>query len=271
MAAASAPDVGQAVRIRILGPVDAVAPTGPVTVGGRLEKMLLAALAISANHAVSADALAQILWGDDPPPSRDNTLQTYVSRLRSSIGPERITSENHSYKLTAGRHDLDALEFESLVADATATREDPPQCLRVCKQALLLWRGDPFGDFADTDPFRLEVVRLDDLRLLVIELRLESEIALGREELVTGALEALVEEYPYRERLWHLYVVALALSQRRVEAVRTCNRLRAVLVEVGLEPTAAILRLEEQLLATDPTLLPRHALLADEVEPRHAP
>lgn len=242
--------------IRVLGPVDAVA-SGPLPIGGRLEKMLLAALAVSANHAVSADELSQILWGDDPPASQSNALQTYISRLRAVLGHDRITSEDHSYKLHVTRDDLDALLFESLLAEAVTVRADRSRCLALCKEALHLWRGAPFGDFADRDPFRLEAIRLDELRLFVIELQLECEIDLGHEELVVGSLEALVEEYPYRERIWHLFIAALALSGRRVDALRACNQLRAVLGEVGLEPTAEILQLEETIVTEDPNVRPR--------------
>ncbi len=262
MPADPAPGDGLTV-IRVLGPVDVLTYAGDVAVGGRLERMLLGALAVAANHSVPTDELAQVLWGDDPPASRDNALQTYIFRLRRILGHHRISSENHSYKLHVARGDLDALDFEALVLEAMAERIDPQRRLVLCKQALGLWRGMPFGDFADQDPFRLEVLRLEELRLLAIELRLECEIVLGNEELVGGTLEALIEEYPYRERLWHLFVAALALAGRRVEALRACNNLRAVLGQVGLEPTIEILELEEAILAEDPNVRNMLKFLSD--------
>lgn len=253
------------VMARVLGPIDVVTVDGVVSIGSRLERALFAALALSANHAVSSDQLAEILWGSEPPPSRDNTLQTYVSRLRTTLGGERIATESNSYVLRVADDELDALVFNTLVAKAAAGRNDPAGCLERCESALSLWRGVPFGEFNEEDPFRLEAIRLDEIRLFASELRLQSEIALGNESMVVGSLEALVEEYPYRERLWHLLVVALSLSGRRVEALRACTDLREILAKVGLEPTAAIRRLEDEILAEEPNVRGRlQAVLAGE-------
>lgn len=234
--------------IRVLGPVDVVVGEHPTAIPGRHERMLLCGLAVAANRAVRFDELAQMLWGDEPPRHRDNALQTCVSRLRSVVGPDRISAEDHSYTLHSTASDLDCLAFETLVGEATSLRGDPERCRTVSERALDLWRGVPFGDFADEDPFRLEVIRLDELRLYVIELQMESELALENEEVVVGTLEALVHQYPYRERIWRLLIAALALGERRVEALRACQDLRAVLGDVGLEATALIAGLEDSIL-----------------------
>lgn len=246
------------VMIRVLGPVDVITTQGQRAIGSRKERLLLAALAVSANHFVSSDMLAEILWLGDPPPSRDNTLQTYVWRLRHLIGEDRIvTSENQSYSLLVSAAELDALVFEGLVAQAVAKRTDPIPCRNACRAALQLWRGVPFGNLADQDPFRLEAIRLDEARMFTSELKLECDLALGREEIAIGALEALVEEYPYRERVWHLLIAALALNGRRVEALRAFHRLEEVLGEVGLEPTPEIRELEDAILTDANEILPR--------------
>jgi len=243
------------VMVRVLGPVDVVTTAGVVPIGSRLQRMVLAALAISANHTVSSDQLAQILWRDEPPPSRDNTLQTYIARLRNALGHDRIsTAEEHGYELRVASDELDALVFERLANQAATARSQPDQCRGVCKRALALWRGVPFGELIDDDPFRLEAIRLDEVRLFVIELQLECELALGRSEVVVGALEALVEEYPYRERIWHLLIAALSMCGRRVEALRACDQLRAVLGEIGLVPTFEIRHLEDEIVEEDPAV-----------------
>jgi DNA-binding SARP family transcriptional activator len=240
--------VGEIVMVRVLGPVDVLTTDGPLTPGGRLERTTFAALALAANHAVPADQLAQILWGDAPPPSRDNTLQTYVARLRKLVGHERIRSEDHSYALAITPDEIDAAVFERLVAEATSVRSDPERCLQRCDEALAHWRGVAFGELADRDPFRLESVRLDEIRLAAVELRFASEIGLGHEEIVVGAVRALADEYPFREHIWYLSIAALALSGRRTEALRACHDLRGRLAEVGLEPIARLRWLEAAIL-----------------------
>lgn len=245
------------VMIRVLGPVDVVTTEGATPIGGRFGRKLLATLALSANHMVTSDRLAEILWDESPPPSRDNTLQTYISRLRHLLGPSRISGEDHSYQLNVEPVQLDALVFESMVSEAIASRERPEVSLELAKRSLALWRGIPFGELADEDPFRLEAIRLDELRLLAMELRLEADLALGREEMVIGTLEGLVEEHPYRERMWYLLMAALSMAGRRVEALRAGHRLREVLAEVGLEPATEIRTLEEEILSEDATVRAR--------------
>jgi DNA-binding SARP family transcriptional activator len=243
--------------VRVLGPIDLEIEGTSVPIGSRLGRMLLATLTLAANHLVPADQIATVLWGDAPPTSRDNTLQTYVSRLRHLVGHDRIRAGDHCYQLSLAPAELDALVFETLVSDAMEAHDDPGRCLDICKGALALWRGAAFGEFAERDPFRLEAIRLSELRFVAMETRFECELDLGREELVTGALEAMVEEYPYRERLWHLYVSALALSGRRVEALRACSRLRSLLAEVGLEPSAVIRELETAIFVEAPRVRTR--------------
>lgn len=240
------------VMVRVLGPVDVVVSGDAVTIGSRLERLLLAAFVESANQAVSTNRLAEILWGAEPPPSRDNTLQTYISRLRATVGGARIATEGDSYILRVAEDEVDAGRFEHLVGAAAAARDDPERCRRLCDQALSLWRGSPFGAFTDDDPFRLNALRLDGIRLFALELNLGSEIALGNEALAVGPLEALVADYPYRERLWHLLVVALSLSGRRVEALRACTDLRQTLAALGLEPTLVIRDLEDEIATEAP-------------------
>ena len=235
--------------IRVLGPIDIMDSSGPVAVGGRHARALLGALSIGAGHAVSIDHLYEILWDDHPPASAYNTLQSYVSHLRHIIGAEAIIRVDHSYELSVDAKNIDALAFERLVNQAAESRESPERCRSLCRDALALWRGRPFGDLADDEGFRLEAYRLDELRLLTMELVLEADLLLGHDELVVGELESAVEEHPYRERLWYLLITALARSGRRVEALRACERLRSELAEVGLAPTDQLASMEQEILA----------------------
>ncbi|HEY5662942.1 MAG TPA: BTAD domain-containing putative transcriptional regulator [Ilumatobacter sp.] len=242
--------------VRVLGPVGVMTPDGPASVGGPQVKAVLATLAIGAGHAVSVDLLRRTLWGDDPPDSADNTLQSYISDLRHILGAEAIQRIDHAYVLDIDPQQIDAVRFETLLGRAIAVRDDPAACSRVCREALGLWRGRPFGDLADSDPFRLEAYRLDELRLATMELSIEADLALGNHELVVSELEVAIEEHPYREHLWRLLIEALAGAGRRVEALRACQRLRRVLAEVGLQPTDELRSVEQQILdghAVSPT------------------
>jgi DNA-binding SARP family transcriptional activator len=234
--------------VRVLGPVDLLTSAGTVPVGGRRARALLGALVVGAGHAVPVDQLREALWHDEPPGAADSTLQSYVSSLRHLLGAEAIARTDHCYELDLDRVDVDALRFERLLRRADEARDDPDERWRLSREALGLWRGQPFGDLGDDDPFRLEACRLDELRLAAMELNLEADLALGRHELVVGELESAVEEHPYRERLWYLLVRALALGDRRVEALRRCSELRRILGETGIGPSAEIVDLERAIL-----------------------
>lgn len=235
--------------VRVLGPVDVLGPSGPVSVGGKQNRALLGALAIGGGRAVSVDHIGTVLWGEHPPVSADNTLQSYISHLRHLLGADAVIRVDHSYLLASDVAEIDAVTFERMVSEATESRESPEQCRGICQQALALWRGRPFGDLADDEAFRLEAYRLDQLRLLAMELVLEADLRLGRDELVVGELEIAVAEHPYREHLWYLLIAALARSDRRVEAMRACTRLRTALAEAGLEPSDHLLSMEHDILA----------------------
>ncbi len=237
--------------IRVLGPIDVATPAGPAPVGGPRSRALLGALVISAGHAVPIDHLCEVMWGDEQPRSAHNTLQSHVSQLRHLLGYEAIVLTDHSYELDADTVGIDARDFERLLWIATDTRDDAEERWRLSREALDLWRGRPFGDLADSDPFRLEAYRLDELRLTAMELNMSADLELGRHELVVGELESAVEEHPYREPLWYLLIDALARGGRRVEALRTCARLRHVLREVGVSPGAELDLHERRILEGD--------------------
>jgi DNA-binding SARP family transcriptional activator len=238
------------VLVRLLGPVDLVVDGRPVPLGSRHQRALLAALAMSVAHAVPTDRLRAVLWGDRPPRSANGSLHTYASRLRGLIGSDAVERADHSYLLAIEPDCVDAVRFERLVRDAAEAPEPGIRSDR-CRRALALWRGEAFGDLADDDAFRLEALRLAELRVTAMELALAAEIELGRHETAVAELEIAVEEHPYHEHLWHLLIDALSRDGRRVEALRACARLRATLAGAGLEAGTALEQLERQILTGD--------------------
>lgn len=236
--------------IRVLGPIDVWRPDGALEVGGHNPRVLLGALVVSVGRTVSAEHLIDVVWGNEPPPCARGTLQAYVSRLRRLLGSESIRLADHGYVLDASNEQIDALRFERLVRTAHESA-DPARVLVLCQEALRMWRGVPFGDLADLDPFRLEAIRLDEMRMVAMEIQVEAELQLGDHDLMIGLLEAAVREYPYRERLWHLLIDALGHQGRRVEALRTSHELRDLLRGVGLEVGPALVDLEDRILAGD--------------------
>jgi DNA-binding SARP family transcriptional activator len=235
--------------IRILGPIDVLTPDGPRAVGGHHARLLLGALVLAAGRTVAVESLVSATWRAGPPRSAESAVHTYVWRLRRLLGADAIIAADHSYLLNVRRDQIDALCFEDLLVDATDARDEPKRCAASSREALALWRGPPFGELADDEVFRLEAMRLDELRLVTTELLLEAEAAMGHHEIVVAELESAVLEHPYREGMWFLLIDALRRDGRRIEALRVCREFRAILAELGVEPGEKLLAVESDLLA----------------------
>ncbi len=88
--------------------------------------------------------------------------------------------------------------------------------------------------------------------MAAMELRLEADIAMGMYGSAARLLEGLTLHHPYRERLWYLYLTALARDGRRVAALRAYGELRATFADIGLEPCRELVELEQQILEDAP-------------------
>ena len=149
--------------------------------------------------------------------------------------------------------------------------DDPGEARCLLRSAESLVRGRPFDDIADTEFGRAESVRLERVARSARRRRLEIE--LHSDEHVDAAcaeLEALVVTEPVDEHWWALLMTAQYRQGRQVDALRTFQTARGVLVdELGLEPGPELRELEQRILAQDPTLRPA----APTVEPtrKHDP
>ena len=122
-----------------------------------------------------------------------------------------------------------------------------------------MWRGRPLADLEFESFARLEVRRLEALRLQVVEDRIDAELATGRHTALCSELEQLVAEHPLRERLRGQLMLALYRSGRQADALETYRAGRALLVhELAVEPGPQLRQLQLAILAQDPALdLPR--------------
>jgi DNA-binding SARP family transcriptional activator len=242
--------------VQVLGPIRAAVDGTEVPLRGHTERALLVALVLSVDHAVSADQLVMAVWGDNPPPSARNTMQSAISRLRHKFGGV-IVGDGHSYRLATAPDCIDAVRFERLVVAAEGALADDPQLAGALSvEAMALWRGVPFGELADDELVLAEVQRLDELRSNAEATRLEADVALGRFASVIARLRAELVEQPYRERLWFLLMVALARAGRRVEALRAYDDVWDVMASVGLEPSRELQELQSQIIEEAPPVRP---------------
>ena len=245
-------------QIGVLGPIEAHLGGRAISLGGRNEHMVLVALAVAGNRAVSTDILVEAVWNGDPPVSWLDTIQSVVSRLGGRLGHEAIESIDHSYRLIVEPDQVDAARLEHLLGKAlSALPNDPSTAASLAIDALALWRGTPFGDLGAEAFLEPEVRRLEALRRSALEVRLEADVACGRLTSAIAGLQSEIAEDPYRERLRYLLVLALARDGRRVDALRACHQLRGDLAKVGLEPSADMRELEHMVLQEAPAVRSR--------------
>lgn len=229
-----------------------------VVVAGAKLRALLAVLALHVGRVVPTEQLVDALWGDDPPAAVRNGLQGLASKLRRTLGSaDLVAMRGGGYALELPAEAIDVHRHEQLVAagQAAAAGGDLSSAVALLAEADSLWRGDPLADFTYEDFAAAAIARLSELRLAVIEERLDIELQLGRHLGAIVQLEELVTAHPLRERLRGLLMVALYRAGRQADALRIFQEGRHLLgEELGLEPGHELRRLESAILAQDRSL-----------------
>jgi DNA-binding SARP family transcriptional activator len=240
-------------RFGILGPLEISDGKRAVALRGARERAVLAYLLLHAGHVVPTDVLIDKLWGEEPAESARKSLQVRVAGLRKALAGGRIVTRAAGYLIRVERGELDLDRFEQLLEDAGAA--DPAVAAALLDEALELWRGPPLADFRYESWAQPAIARLEELRLIAQESRIDAALALGKHDELVGGIEALVAEHSVRERLRSQLMLALYRSGRQVEALDVFQHARDTLVEeLGIEPGPALTELHRAILQHDPSL-----------------
>lgn len=240
----------------MLGALEVLADGRPLELGPPRQRAVLAVLLLNANQVVTTDRLAEELWPGDVPKTASKAIQVYVSSLRKTFGESRevLETRGNGYVLRVETGELDLYEFERLLQRAQG--EEPSAKAETLRAALSVWRGAPLADLTYEPFVQPEAARLEALRLLALEERVEAELALGRGPELVPELETLVSERPLQERPRAQLMLALYRSGRQAEALDVFREGRRSLdEELGLEPGPALRELEAAILRQDPDLV----------------
>lgn len=249
-------------EFRILGPLEVIRDGEMLDVGPYKQRALLALLLLHVNRVVSTDRLLDELWGDEAE-GKENALWVYVSRLRAVLepkdgiekDPQVLITRAHGYTLNAQPDAIDAHRFEQAVARARSLDKDAAGTAAELRSALELWRGAALQDFVYEDFARVDIARLEELRLTATEEAMEAELRCGKAGELIGELEALNEQHPLREQPVAQLMLALYRAGRSADALRTFERFRRTIgEELGIDPSPELCRLEEQILLHDSRL-----------------
>jgi DNA-binding SARP family transcriptional activator/tetratricopeptide (TPR) repeat protein len=244
------------VRFRLLGPIAALVGEDPVPLGGPGTRAVLALLLLNANRIVPLDRMVDVLWAHEPPATARTIVQGYISRLRKLLaeaepgGSVAIETRPPGYLLVVDESRIDVTWAQRLLARSKG--EPARRRAELLREAQRIWRGPALADIKD----RVPAPELAELRLAVLEARVDADLELGSHDELVGELAALVAEHPFREHLVRQLIIALYRSGRRAAALETYQRFaRRAAAERGMDPGPQLRMLHERVLHDDSSLL----------------
>ncbi|MEW2288580.1 AfsR/SARP family transcriptional regulator [Streptomyces sp. NPDC047841] len=247
--------------ITVLGPFSAAYKQSSFAPSATKTRQILALLALQADRVVAASTLMEEIWGEKLPRSATTTLQTYIVQLRRKLSaaledgtdPKDVLVTRHGgYLLRVRPGRVDAQEFEKLAASGGKAFEggDVRTASRLLGQALGLWRGPALMDVKVGRVLELDVVRLEEKRMTVLEQRIDADLALGHHGELVPELSVLTARHPMHETFCAQLMTALYRSGGAWRALEAYQRLRSAMVEeLGLEPSQRLKRLHQAVLS----------------------
>ncbi|MEV1167643.1 BTAD domain-containing putative transcriptional regulator [Nonomuraea sp. NPDC049784] len=248
-------------RFTVLGPLRGRRGGELLGLGRPQRQSLLALLLLQQGRALSDDAIVDGLWGQAPPARPMHAVRILVSRLRPVLEPDGppwkvLTTVPGGYALALPPGGLDAAVFEERLeaADKARAAGELGRSRDLLSEALALWSGVPLQGLPGP-AIEAHRTRLAERRLLAVEQRLELELELGRHHELVAELTSLCEEFPLRERLRGLLMLALYRSGRQAEALAIYADTRRLLAdELGVDPGPELATLHQAMLRADPAL-----------------
>ena len=205
-------------EFRILGPLEVRRAGGALALGGARQRSLLALLLLHRNEVVPRERLIDALWGENPPETAANAVQVAVHGLREVLGHERVRSHPGGYELVVELGELDLEEFQRAASRARIGAATETEL----SHALALSRGAA-ATAAYPDGVRAELARVDELRVFLLEERIEGDLLAGRHAAVIEDVEQLIAEHPYRERPRGQAMIALYRDGRQADALEASS------------------------------------------------
>ncbi|WP_179266136.1 AAA family ATPase [Asanoa hainanensis] len=217
---------------------------------GRKVRTLLRVLATRQGRFVPNDVLAEAVWTQRPPASPAANLQVLVNRARRAIGRAELIRTGPGGYTLAGPPEC-VVDTEVLLAALVAAERLAGSAALAAYRSALAGVAEPLPEEAYADwaqPYRTKVFQARQLAweraaFLAVE---QGEPALA----VQYAAEAAAAE-PLREAAALALVRALAAAGDRAAALEEFDRYRrAVVDELGIEPSAAATDVQRMVLAT---------------------
>jgi DNA-binding SARP family transcriptional activator/DNA-binding XRE family transcriptional regulator len=233
-------------ELKVLGPVEAWRDGTPVNLGEPRQRAVLGLLALNPDVPVHRDTLIDAIWPGNPPATAAHLIQTYMSRLRRALDPDRqprdprglLVSGGTSYRLRLAEDQLDLLAFGQIAsrARAAASAGEPDAACDGYELALGLWRGEPAADL-DVLRDHPAVTQVSRARAAaVLEYAAMADQA-GRADRALGHLADLTAREPLNEKARARLMLTLAALGQQAAALQAYEELRLGLDEqLGVRP-----------------------------------
>ncbi|MET9924387.1 MULTISPECIES: BTAD domain-containing putative transcriptional regulator [unclassified Streptomyces] len=242
-----------------LGPLELWHGNQQHILGSVKQRSVLAVLVHARGEPVSMDTLMERVWGDEPPRTGPDTLQTYLSRLRGhlreAVGPlvrlDRVPPRLYQLRLS-DQNDLDLVRFQRFRTEAAVAAEQgrTDWAIGLLRTAENLWRGEPLPESSSEWAASVRTRLVEDHRH-VREERIRLELELGRHADLIGELRELAVESPLAEGVVGSLMLALHRSGRHSEALELYRTTHTRLRELGLDPGADLRALHQRILEQD--------------------
>ncbi|MFI6708830.1 BTAD domain-containing putative transcriptional regulator [Nonomuraea sp. NPDC050478] len=244
----------------ILGPVEIITDSGPVSAAQPRHRAFLAYLLLHANRVVTPDQVIEAIWGGAEPASARTQVHVAISGLRKALRERGLDDVvvtcpgGYRLELAYGALDADVFAGRVKAGRRLLERGAHEEAARELDAAAGLWRGQALADitaaYADAARHRLHEQRLSALESLA-----DARLALGDHDALIPKLSGLVEAHPLREPMVCRLMLAQYRAGLRSQALETARRMRGLLAEEeGLDPGEAFVRLEQAILTADQSL-----------------
>jgi ATP/maltotriose-dependent transcriptional regulator MalT/DNA-binding SARP family transcriptional activator len=211
-------------------------------------------LLIQGDIAVPEDALFEAFWADRPADAARQHLAVAVSRARKVLdlpGAEQSAIElrERTYRVRLRPRDsVDAVQFEAAASAALADRGD--QRLALLEHADELWTGKPLPEDRYAEWASAWCERLVQTHSYLLSALIDAYARSGAHDLVIRTGRRLLDQDACNEAAHRSLMMAYARTGRTSHALRQyleCRR--ALVVELGVEPSAETSGLQGRILA----------------------
>ena len=246
-------------QFRILGPLEVDLGGRAVRISGRRQQKLLALLLLKGDTTAGTDWLIDAMW-EEPPRSAMQQIHNAVASLRRTLdagasGAAILTTPT-GYRLSVPPDSVDARVFQRQVSQARQARAegDLGTAIDLLGAALDLWRG-PALTGLDGQHISGFAARLNEERLVAIEMAVSLRLERGETASLTSDLLQLVNDHPLRDALRASLMLALHRGGRQADALAVYEEGRRLLADdLGLDPSPRLRQVHQEILAAGPPL-----------------